>query len=80
MALILTGIGAGTLLAGMSRLTRRDRHTVAIEVGMQNGGMALVVTQNVLQSAVLSIVPVIYGLIMLVPIYLYSRYARAQSV
>jgi len=79
-ALILAGIGAGILLAGVSGLTRRDTHTVAIEVGMQNGGMALVVTQNVLHSAVLSIVPVIYGLIMLVPIYLYSRYARAQSV
>jgi BASS family bile acid:Na+ symporter len=79
-ALILAGIGAGTLLARVSRLTRRDQHTVAIEVGMQNGGMALVVTQNVLQSGVLSVVPVIYGLIMLVPVYLYSRYARAQSV
>lgn len=79
-ALILAGIGAGILLSGVSGLTRRDTHTVAIEVGMQNGGMALVVTQNVLQSVVLSIVPVIYGLIMLVPIYLYSRYARAQSV
>jgi len=80
MALILAGIGTGILLARVSQLTRRDTHTVAIEVGMQNGGMALVVTQNVLQSPVLSIVPVIYGLIMLVPIYLYSRYARAQSV
>lgn len=80
MALILAGISAGALVGGVSQLTQRDTHTVAIEVGMQNGGMALVVTQNVLHSAALSIVPVIYGLIMLVPIYLYSRYARAQSV
>jgi BASS family bile acid:Na+ symporter len=79
-ALILAGIGAGILLSAVSGLTRSDTHTVVIEVGLQNGGMALVVTQNVLHSAVLSIVPVIYGLIMLVPIYLYSRYARAQSV
>lgn len=80
MAVILAGMLAGTLLAGVTRLSSKDRHTITIEVGMQNGGMALVVTQNVLQSSELSIVPVIYGLIMLLPIYLYSRYARTQPV
>lgn len=80
MCVILAGMLAGTLLARATRLSKRDQHTITIEVGMQNGGMALVVTQNVLQSAELSIVPVIYGLIMLLPIYLYSRYARTQPV
>ena len=80
MCVILAGMLAGTILARAMRLSRQNRHTITIEVGMQNGGMALVVTQNVLQSAELSIVPVIYGLIMLLPIYLYSRYARTQPV
>ena len=80
MCVILAGMLAGTLLARAMQLSKRDQHTITIEVGMQNGGMALVVTQNVLQSAELSIVPVIYGLIMLLPIYLYSRYARTQPV
>jgi BASS family bile acid:Na+ symporter len=80
LAMILAGMTLGILVARFMSLERDDTHTIAIEVGMQNGGMALVVTQNVLQSSELSIVPVVYGLVMLVPVYLYSRYARTQSV
>lgn len=78
LAVTLAGIFAGTLLARAQHLASRDIHTIAIEVGMQNGGMALVVTQTVLHSPPLSVVPVVYGLIMLLPIYIYSRYARTQ--
>ena len=77
MLMILLGMLAGTLIARMTLLSSRDRRTITIEVGMQNGGMALIVTQGVLQSAPLSIVPVVYGLLMLIPIAIYSRYVRA---
>ncbi len=80
LCMILAGMALGIIVARFSQRNRRDTRTIAIEVGMQNGGMALVVTQNVLQSTELSIVPVVYGLIMLLPVYLYSRYARTQSV
>ncbi len=80
MSMILAGMALGIIIARMAQLGQKDTRTIAIEVGMQNGGMALVVTQNVLQSAELSVVPVIYGLIMLIPIFLYSRYARTQPV
>lgn len=80
LCMILAGMALGLLIARASQLDRKDTRTIAIEVGMQNGGMALVVTQNVLHSAELSIVPVLYGLIMLIPIFLYSRYARTQPV
>jgi len=80
LCMILAGMALGILIARTAQLNRKDTRTIAIEVGMQNGGMALVVTQNVLHSSELSIVPVIYGLIMLLPIFLYSRYARTQSV
>jgi BASS family bile acid:Na+ symporter len=80
LSMILAGMALGLFIARISRLNGKDTRAITIEVGMQNGGMALVVTQNVLHSAELSIVPVIYGLIMLVPIFLYSRYARTQSV
>ncbi len=80
LCMIVTGMILGNLIARGSRLNRKDTRTIAIEVGMQNGGMALVVTQNVLHSPELSIVPVVYGLMMLLPIFLYSRYARSQSV
>lgn len=80
MAMILAGMGLGTWLAGLLSLNTSDRRTLTIEVGMQNGGMALVVTQGVLHNPQLSIVPVVYGLIMLLPIYFYSRYATRQPV
>jgi len=80
MAMILSGMLLGGLLGHAFKLGTRDTRTISIEVGMQNGGMALLVTQNVLQSPELSIVPVVYGLIMLLPIYLYSRYAAHQPV
>lgn len=80
MVMILAGMGLGTWLADMLKLNAGDRHTLTIEVGMQNGGMALVVTHGVLHSPQLSIVPVVYGLIMLLPIYVYSRYATRQPV
>jgi BASS family bile acid:Na+ symporter len=80
LCMILAGMALGILIARIARLDQKDTRTIAIEVGMQNAGMALVVTQNVLHSAELSIVPVIYGLIMLIPIFLYSRYARTQPI
>ena len=80
MSLILSGMLLGILLGYAFKLSARNRRTISIEVGMQNGGMALIVTQNVLQSPELSIVPVVYGLIMLLPIYFYSRYAAQQPV
>lgn len=80
MVMILAGMGLGTWLASWLKLNTSDRRTLTIEVGMQNGGMALVVTQGVLHSPQLSIVPVVYGLIMLLPIFLYSRYATRQPV
>lgn len=80
LCMILASMGLGLFIARTFQLCQKDARTITIEVGMQNGGMALVVTQNVLQSAELSIVPIIYGLIMLIPVFLYSRYARTQPV
>ncbi len=76
LAMILMGMLSGTLIAKYLGLSSSDKKTLTIEVGMQNGGMALVVTQGVLQSTTLSIVPVVYGLLMLLPITLYSHYAQ----
>ncbi len=78
-AMILLAISLGALVARIAKLPDIDRRTIAIEVGMQNGGMALVVTQGVLQNSTMSVIPVLYGLIMLIPIYLYSRWVSSTS-
>ncbi len=80
MAMILAAMAMGLLLAKRTKLNSADTRTITIEVGMQNGGMALVVTQGALNSPELSIVPVVYGLIMLLPIFVYSQYATRQPV
>ncbi len=70
MTMILLAMTLGWGMARLGRLERRQVKTISIEVGMQHGGMALVVTQGVLSNPTMSIVPVVYGLLMLIPILL----------
>jgi len=72
IAALLLGYG----LARLAGLSKQQQKTVGIEVGMQNGGMALIVTQSVLQNATMSIVPVMYGLLMLIPVLLIVLVSR----
>lgn len=57
--------GLGYLLgywgARLCRLSERDCRTVAIEVGMQNGGMASALAMNTLQSVKAALAPAIFG-------------------
>jgi BASS family bile acid:Na+ symporter len=62
-AMLHNGIGylLGYLGARAARLKEVDCRTVAIEVGMQNGGMATGIAMNVLQSAKAALAPAIFG-------------------
>jgi BASS family bile acid:Na+ symporter len=77
--MIILAMLSGYFLAKLSRLSAKQIKTITIEVGMQNGGMALIVTQGVLDNPTMSIVPVIYGLIMLIPISLYILLVRNEA-
>ncbi len=79
LSMIVCAMLLGMLIARVIRLGSNDARTIAIEVGMQNGGMALVVTQNVLQSPELSIMPVMYGLLMLIPVFLFTLWSSSPS-
>lgn len=61
---------SGFFLSRIFGMSKKDRSTITIEVGMQNGGTALLVTEGVLHNEQMSIVPVLYGLLMLVPVVL----------
>jgi BASS family bile acid:Na+ symporter len=68
LLLILAAIlhnGTGYLLgycgARALRLSEKDCRTVAIEVGMQNGGMASGIAMDVLKSAKAALAPAIFG-------------------
>jgi BASS family bile acid:Na+ symporter len=77
--MIILAMLSGYFLAKLSRLDAKQIKTITIEVGMQNGGMALIVTQGVLDNPTMSIVPVIYGLLMLIPISLYILLVRNEA-
>jgi len=77
--MIILAMLSGYYIAKFARLEPRQVKTISIEVGMQNGGMALIVTQGVLQNPEMSIVPVIYGLIMLIPVIVFVFFQRHSS-
>ena len=55
------GYVLGYWMAGMARLPESDRRTVAFEVGMQNGGMAVGLALDVLKSTSAALAPAIFG-------------------
>ncbi len=60
----VAGYGLGYFAAGLCRLNETDRRTVAFEVGMQNGGMAVGLATNVLKSSAAALAPGIFGTLM----------------
>ena len=77
--MIVLAMLSGYYIAKLARLNPRQVKTISIEVGMQNGGMALIVTQGVLHNPEMSIVPVIYGLIMLIPVIIFVFFQRHSN-
>ena len=77
--MILTAMLMGFMTAKLAGLNNKQIKTNTIEVGMQNGGMALIVTQGVLNNPQMSFVPVIYGLIMLIPVIIFVVLTRQQK-
>ncbi|SEI88558.1 bile acid:Na+ symporter, BASS family [Allopseudospirillum japonicum] len=67
LTLNIAALAAGWLWAYAWRLSYPLRTTLALEVGVQNGGTALVITLGILQNTQMSIAPVVYGILMLVP-------------
>ncbi len=60
----ITGYLLGYLAAGWCRLPETDRRTVAFEVGMQNGGMAVGLAIGVLKSPLAALAGGIFGTFM----------------
>lgn len=79
MVMIILAMLIGYVLARLGKLNTKQTKTLAIEIGMQNGGMALIVTQAVLNNPTMSIVPVIYGLLMLIPILIFVKISRNEA-
>ena len=67
ITLNVAGMLLGVLLARAARLNRPQSSCVMLEVGLQNGTIALLVTMELIKSEVMSIAPMVYSLWMMVP-------------
>lgn len=75
----LIGMGLGFAIASLARLQRAQRTCIMLEVGLQNGTIALLVTTTLLNSMEMSIAPSIYSLWMMVPATIVATLARKSA-
>ena len=61
----------GYFFARILKRNKKDSRTIAIETSIQNGGTAILVTGTILQNPTMTIAPVMYGILMLIPIFIY---------
>lgn len=67
LALCCAAIGGGYALGVLARLPPRDVLTVSLEVGVQNGALAILLALSVLGSAQIAIPGALYGVLMYLP-------------
>jgi BASS family bile acid:Na+ symporter len=77
-------LAAAALLAGFgyARVLQRtptDARTIAIETSIQNGGTAMLVTGTILNNPAMTVAPVMYGILMLGPIFAYLGWRRLSA-
>ena len=66
---------------GRTMLQRESQaRTIALEVGLQNGTMALMITTGLLKSAEMSMAPIVYSLLMFVSAALFTALVRRKPV
>lgn len=76
IALATVALASGYALARLARLSKRHARTVSIETGIQNAGTAILITGTILNNPAMTIAPVMYGILMLLPTCGYVVYLR----
>lgn len=69
LALCTAAIAGGFVLGRLARLPPRDVVTVSLEVGVQNGALAILIALSVLGSAQMAIPGALYGGLMYLPAF-----------
>jgi len=72
----LAGIGLGLAAGRMAGLTQRESLAVAVELGVKNGTIALMVTLTLLESSAMSIPAAVYGVLMFPIGFVLAMYGR----
>ncbi len=71
LALAMLALIVGYIFARLLKHNSVTAKTIAIETSIQNGGTAILITGTILNNPTMTIAPVIYGILMLIPITLY---------
>ena len=73
----LAGIGLGLAAGRVAGLTQRESLAVAVELGVKNGTIALMVTLTLLESSAMSIPAAVYGVLMFPIGFALAMYGRS---
>ncbi|MGC8121393.1 bile acid:sodium symporter family protein [Marinobacter sp. VGCF2001] len=76
IALNVAGIILGLLVGRVAGLTQRESLAVAVELGVKNGTIGLMVTLTLLESSAMSIPAAVYGVLMFPIGFLLAMYGR----
>ncbi len=71
LLLCLSSMTLGNQVARRLRLPRDSVRAITVEVGVQNAGVAMMVAFVLLQQPEIGLVPLLYGLLMNVPVFLW---------
>ncbi|MDO6461784.1 bile acid:sodium symporter family protein [Granulosicoccaceae sp. 1_MG-2023] len=77
--MLLLSFSVGWLIAAVCGLQARARRTIMIESGLQNGAMALVITDTVLAAPAMSSLVIFYGIAMLIPALIVVARGRYEA-
>lgn len=80
VALNLITMTAGYLIGKFLLHRESQARTIALEVGLQNGTMALMITSSILQNAEMSMAPIVYSLLMFVTATLFTLVVGRKPV
>jgi BASS family bile acid:Na+ symporter len=75
-----TGYTLGYLLAWLFRMPEKDRRTIAFEVGMQNGGLASGLANQMGKLATVGLAPAIFGPLMNITGSVLANWWRGKPV
>lgn len=78
IALNLLGIGAGLLLGRAAGLSHHDAITIAVELGVKNATLGLLVTLTLLESSAMSVPSAVYGIFMFFFGFALAAYGRRR--
>lgn len=71
LLLCTLGMTLGHVLSAQLRLPRTGRRAITVEVGVQNAGVAIMVAFSIFRQPELALVPLLYGLLMNLPVFLW---------